>query len=69
MKKRPNHRLYIQILRRMSPEQRLRKAFELSEFTRALLRAGLRHRHPELSEVDLEALYRKRLERSRNRID
>ncbi len=32
IKERPNHRLYIQTLRRMSPEARLRKRFpDLSE--------------------------------------
>lgn len=30
-KPRPNHRRYIEILRRMTPEQRLAKAFELSD--------------------------------------
>lgn len=68
MKKRPNHRLYVQILRRMSPEERLRKTFELSEFTRVLFRNGLRRRHPDMPESELEALYRRRLERTRNRI-
>ncbi|HEY8485080.1 MAG TPA: hypothetical protein VIL13_10745 [Longimicrobiales bacterium] len=67
MKKRPNHRLYVEILRRMSPEERLRKAFELSDFTRTLFRVGLRRRYPEMPESDLEALYRRRLERSRDR--
>ena len=32
IKKRPNHKLYIQALRRMSPEQRLLKAFEYPNF-------------------------------------
>jgi hypothetical protein len=31
IKKRPNHKIYIQVLRQMSPEKRLLKAFELSE--------------------------------------
>ena len=34
IKKRPNYKIYIQVLRQMSPEKRLLKAFELSEFTR-----------------------------------
>jgi len=34
IKERPNHKIYIQVLRQMSPEKRLLKAFELSEFTR-----------------------------------
>ena len=35
-KPRADHRLYLQILRRLTPEQRLLKAFELSEFSLAL---------------------------------
>lgn len=34
-KPRPNNRMYVEILRRMSPAERLAKAFELSEFTRS----------------------------------
>ena len=33
IKKRPNYKIYLQVLRQMSPEKRLLKAFELSEFT------------------------------------
>lgn len=39
--------------RRMSPEERLQLASELSEFMRELALAGLRSRHPELSERQL----------------
>jgi len=41
-KPRPLHRIYIDILRRMTPEQRLLKAFELSETSKSLLQQGLR---------------------------
>lgn len=57
MKPRPNHRLYIQTLRSMSGEDRLRKAFELTALSRELLAAGLRRRHPDLPEEDLRELY------------
>jgi hypothetical protein len=67
LKKRPNHLQYIQILRRMTPEQRLNKAFELSEFSKALFLAGLRQRHPELNEEELHKLMLERLERCHNR--
>ncbi|MCH8872781.1 hypothetical protein IH824_08430 [candidate division KSB1 bacterium] len=40
LKKQPNHKKYIQILRRMTPEERLLKAFELSEFSKQLLSTG-----------------------------
>jgi len=34
LKKQPNHKKYIQILRKMTPEERLMKAFELSELSK-----------------------------------
>ena len=42
------------ILRRFSPGERLRMAFEMSEFARSLSRAGLRSRRPELTETELD---------------
>jgi hypothetical protein len=61
------HRAYIDILRRMTPEQRLRKAFELTEFSRRLFITGLRQRFPALGEDELRELYRSRLEKCHNR--
>jgi hypothetical protein len=66
-KPRPNHKRYIQILRQMTPAQRLRKAFELSAFTRALFVHGLRQRFPNLSEEEFHALLLRRLEKCHNR--
>jgi len=66
-KPQPNHRKRIEVLRNMTPEQRLAKAFDLSEMTRALFRQGLKERHPELSESELHLLYLKRLEKCYNR--
>lgn len=37
----------------MTPEQRVRKAAEMSEMTKALAMAGLRARYPDLSESEL----------------
>jgi hypothetical protein len=67
IKTRPNHSLYIQILRRMSPEARLMKAFELTEFSRQLFRQGLRRRFLELTEDELNKTYVERLVRCHNR--
>jgi hypothetical protein len=67
-KSRPNHAVYLRVLRRMSPEARLRKAFELSAFARALFRTGLRRRFSHLTEPELERLIRDRLRRCHNRI-
>jgi hypothetical protein len=65
-KERPNHARYIEVLRRMTPEQRLLKAFELSEFSKALFVEGLRKRHPELSEEDFHSLLLERLAKCHN---
>jgi hypothetical protein len=66
-KPRPNHLAYLQILRAMTPAQRLQKAFELSEFTKSLFKQGLRRRFPDLSEAELHQLYLSRLAKCHNR--
>jgi hypothetical protein len=66
-KPRPNHRRYIQVLRQMTPEQRLAKAFELSETGKRLFRQGLRERFPLLDEDAFHRLYLARLEKCHNR--
>ena len=67
VKPRPNHRKYIEILRGMTPEQRLMKAFELTETSKALFRHGLREKHPDLSDDEFHKLYLERLEKCHNR--
>jgi len=47
-------RLQLEIHRRFTPAERLRMAFEMSEFARSLSRAGLRARRPELTEAELD---------------
>jgi hypothetical protein len=66
-KPRNNRALYIRILRGMTPEQRLDKAFELSQLVRELTLRGLRDRFPDASEEELHRLLLKRLERCHNR--
>ncbi len=68
IKPRPGHREYIKVLRRMSPQQRLKKAFEMSRLTKQLFKQGLRKRFPNLSEDELHQLYLERLEKCHNRI-
>ncbi len=63
----PNHRLYLQTLRAMTPEERLLKAFELSEFSQQLFKEGLRKRFPDKTEMELQSLYLQRLEKCHNR--
>jgi hypothetical protein len=67
LKPEPNRRVYIETLRRMTPEQRLAKAIELSDMTREALRAGLAERHPDATPEDLTAMVIERLERCRKR--
>ena len=66
-KPRPNHRMYLAALRAMTPEQRLMKAFELSQLARELLRHGLRERFPASSESEIHQLYLQRLAACHNR--
>jgi len=60
-------RVYIEALRRMTPEQRLNKAFELSEFTKQLSVCGFRKRYPGLPELELKKVFLEHLEKCHNR--
>lgn len=66
-KQRPNHRLYIEILRKMTPEKRLLKAFELSSFSNQLFVHGLRKKYADISVVDFSQILKDRLEKCHNR--
>jgi hypothetical protein len=63
IKPRPNRRRELEILRSLTPAQRLEKAIELTEFSRQLMKDGLRRRHPAASEPELHQLYLARLKR------
>jgi len=67
-KPRPNRQIYLEALRRLTPEQRLLKAFELTDLSRELFRAGLRQRFPEAGEAELQRIYLERLARCRNEL-
>lgn len=67
LKPHPNRGRYLEALRRMTPEQRLLKAEELSEMTQELLRAGIRQRFPEASDEERHRIYLDRIERCRRR--
>jgi hypothetical protein len=66
-KPRPNHARHLAVLRSMTSEQRLAKAFELTEMSRALFRQGLRRRFPGLSDERFHQLYLARLAACHNR--
>lgn len=65
-KPRPNDARYLEILRSMTPEQKLHKVFELTAMARKLFRLGLVQRFPELSEEEIQDLYLKRLAECHN---
>jgi len=67
IKPHPNHKIYIQTLRRLSPHARLMKSFELSQFTKDLFLHGLRKRFPDLPEEAIKKLYLERLNKCHNR--
>ena len=67
LKQNPNHRRYLQVLRDMTPEQKLLKTFELSELVKSLFYEGLKHRFPEKSEEEIKKIYLERLEKCHNR--
>ena len=62
-----HHQEYLAILERLGPEGRLRKAFEMSMFSRQLFLEGLRKRFPEKSEQQIKALYIERIAQCYNR--
>jgi hypothetical protein len=67
-KRHPNHTRYLQALRSMTPEQRLCKAFELTELGRRLFADGLRRRHCGLPEIEIRRIYLERIAKCHNKI-
>lgn len=63
----PHRAIYVESLRAMTSEQRLLKAFELTEMTRQLLLDGLRERHPGAADSEIRRRYLERLGRCHNR--
>ena len=55
-KPRPNLEIENEILRRMTPERKLLKAFELTEFVRELRVAGIAAGHPGCSAEEARRL-------------
>ena len=61
------HKIYIQVLRKMSPEKRLLKAFELSEFANQLFIHGMHKRFPNLPDEEFKKILLERLDKCHNR--
>ena len=62
----PAHAVYIEVLRRMTPEARLKKTLELGELAKALSLHGLRERFPDATQEEIEAIYLERLKKCYN---
>ena len=62
-----DHSLYLQILARLGPEGRSKKAFELSSFSKELFFAGLQSQFPKKSPAEIRTLYLERLTQCYNR--
>ncbi len=54
---RQTHREYIKILKKMTSQERLQRALELSDLTKSLFITGLKMRYPDYSEKDIKNLY------------
>jgi len=67
MKPQSIHDVRISVLRRMSGEERLLKAFELSDLVRQLFAHGLRKRFPNISEEAFKKVFLERLDICHNR--
>jgi len=67
IKQSPNHKEYLTTLIRMSAEQRLLKAFELSVFTKELFLQGLHKRFHDKTETEIKEIYLQRLAKCYNR--
>jgi hypothetical protein len=67
LKSSPNREMYIAVLRRMTPAERLKKSWELTQAVREMTLAGLRRSHPEASDAEIWELYLLRIKKCHNR--
>ena len=44
----------VEILRKVTPKRRMEMAFELSDFLRSIVQAGVKERHPDYNEQQIE---------------
>ena len=45
--------MFIELVRKMTPEERLERAFQLSAFVRAFAESGIRSRHPHATDREV----------------
>lgn len=67
IKPEPNRKLYIEILRKMTPQQRLLKSFELTAMSKSLFLQGLKKRFPDKNEKEIKEIYLERIAKCHNR--
>ncbi|MCS6975165.1 MAG: hypothetical protein NZM13_11825 [Cyclobacteriaceae bacterium] len=67
IKSKPNHQLYLHVLMRMTPDERLAKAFALSAWVKHLFLEGLKKRFPEKTKEEIHRIYLDRLTKCYNR--
>ena len=60
--------IYLNALKNMTPEQKLKKACELSDFTKMLFINGLKKRNPGLNTVDFNKLFVEKILKCSNSI-
>jgi hypothetical protein len=67
IKPQPNHGLYLKALQRMTPEQRLLKALELSKMAKELFLIGLPKRFSDKTKAEIKKIYLDRISKCHNR--
>ena len=67
IKQSPNHKQYLITLTKMSAEQRLLKALELSALTKELFLRGLHKRFQDKTDTEIKEIYLQRLSKCYNR--
>lgn len=67
LKPQPNHKIYLETLRKMSAEQKLLKVFELSSLSKNLFKEGLRKTYGNLSDEHFHKLFISRIKKCYNR--
>jgi hypothetical protein len=67
MKPQPNRQRYLEVLRSMTLEQWLLKAFELSKFSKALFIEGSRQQFPNATDDEFRRILFDRLEKCHNK--
>jgi hypothetical protein len=63
----PNRKRYHDVLRKMSPEQKVKKMFELNALGKELILAGLQTKYPEMDKNERHTLFLKTIMACHNR--